>query len=151
MIARLLRAVPLWAWLIAAAALAGGLGWLRLEAVTAQRDAALAQVETAEARAAALQSGLDYRAEAQRLNAALAEREESLAEASEEIQAKRDALAQLERNDAAIRTWSDEPVPDAVRSWVRQLGTEAGDHAGHVQAERAGASTGAAGSTDGGG
>lgn len=146
----LLRAVPLWAWLLAASALAGGLGWLRLDAVTAQRDAALAQVETAEARAAVLQSALDYRrAETQRLNAALAEREESLAEASEEIQAKRDALAQLERNDAAIRTWSDELVPDAVRSWVRNLGADTG--ADHLDAERAGAPADTAAGTDGNG
>jgi len=132
----LLRLVPGWLWLTLLVAAAGALGWWRIEAVTAQRDAARARIETSEARAAALQSALDYRrAEAKRLSAALADREAALADANQQIAGARRDLRQLETIDAETRDWADQPVPDAIDGWVRRLG-QAGAN-GH-DADRAG-------------
>ncbi|WP_162500806.1 hypothetical protein [Modicisalibacter coralii] len=146
MIGKLLRLVPGWAWLALLAAVAGALGWWRIEALTAQRDAARAQAEKSEDLAAALQSALDYRrAEAQRLNAALADREAALSDANEQIDAKRRDLRQMEKTDAETRDWAAQPLPVGVGDWVRRLGE---DRAGGDDAERAAApadtSTGAA-------
>lgn len=144
MIARLLRLVPGWAWLLLAGVIAAALTWWRLDVVTAQRDAARSDADTAKARAAVLQSGLDYRrAEAKRLNAALSDREAALADANEQIAAKRRDLRQLETNDADTRDWADQPLPVGVGDWVRRLGE---DRAGGDDTDRATASADAAAS-----
>ncbi|MGM0703874.1 MAG: hypothetical protein ACQEUG_15950 [Pseudomonadota bacterium] len=129
---RLLKLVPGWAWMALAAALAVGAGWLRLEHVTAERDAAHARLETSRGEVAALESALEWRREnARKLRDALDRREQALAEARKTIQAHRAALAQLESTDAETGEWVAQPVPDAVSGWLRQLrntdGTDSGD------------------------
>lgn len=135
-------------WLLAALLGFAVYQYMQAARYSAERDAARAQAETNAARAAALQSALDYRrAEAERLDAALTARDQAIAEANNEIQAKRSELAELERNDAETRDWAAQPVPDATAGWVRNLGAEAA--ADRDDTERAGASAGAAVSADG--
>jgi septal ring factor EnvC (AmiA/AmiB activator) len=119
---RLARLVPAWLWLALAASLLFGAGWLRLQQVEAERDRAIAQLEASRGEMDALEKALTWRREqAQRQAAALAEREQALALADETIRAHRDALAQLERDDAETRDWAAEPVPDAVAEWLQRL------------------------------
>lgn len=143
---RLLKLVPSWAWLALAAVLAVGAGWLRLEHVTAERDAAHTQLEASRGEVAALESALEWRREnAQQLMAALDERERELAEARETIAAHREALDKLEEEDAETGDWIVQPVPDAVDGWLRQLretdGTDPGDANGAAQPDGASAAT----------
>ena len=55
----------------------------------------------------------DMKAEAERLNAALAERERKLAEAGKSLASSRRKLKEM-RNDKAVADWSDAPVPPAI-------------------------------------
>lgn len=118
----ILRLIPSWAWLLIAALAAAGAVWLHLQTVTAELDAALEQVDKAEARAAVLQSALDYRrAQSRRLDEALTQRQDALASANEEIATAREALDKMERQDANVSDWAGIAVPYPVAQWVRRL------------------------------
>ncbi|WP_152561237.1 hypothetical protein [Halomonas salina] len=144
----LVKLVPGWAWAaLLAAALAAG-GWLYVQGVEASRDAAVAQraaaradLEKSQGEVAALTSALEWRREnARRLLAALEQREQALAAARDRINEHRAALDRLEANDAEVRDWAAEPLPDAVADWLRALpdadGAGAGDADGAAEPDQ---------------
>lgn len=102
---------------------------MRAMQLEAERDQARARVERAELRAEALQRGIEWqREQLAATREALIIRDEQLAAITQEIRASQAELDNLERTDAATADWSDQPVPDAVRRWVRDLpATGAGD------------------------
>lgn len=127
MIGRLLSSVT--PWLLAAligVAVYQGMQAMRYEA---ERDRAMDRVERAELRTEALQRGMEWqREQLAATREALTIRDEQLATITREIRARQADLDNLERSDAATADWSDQPVPDAVRRWVRDLSaTGAGD------------------------
>ncbi|MCT8506153.1 hypothetical protein [Chromohalobacter moromii] len=128
MIARLLRMLPVWAWLLGAAGVGGLLGWWRLEAVIAERDLAEEQAEQAKQNVEQMQQALDWqRAQATALSVALAARSDALEQIRQDMTRQRQALDQLEANDADTRDWAGQPVPSAVAGWVRKLGASGRD------------------------
>ncbi|WP_136247946.1 DUF4200 domain-containing protein [Halomonas borealis] len=141
-----LRLVPGWAWVGLLAIVLTWLGWLQLERVTAQRDAALAELNSTRGEIAALESGLEWRREnARRLMAALEQREQALTAARETIRGHREALDRLEDDDAEVRDWLSDPVPGGVADWVRQLrgphDADPGDTSGAGDADGSAASS----------
>ena len=120
--ASIIRWVPGWAWLLMVALAATAAGWLHLKAVTAERDAALADLRAARVENAALVATLEWRRQqVERKDAALANRSQALDAANDEIAAAREALARLEREDAETADWSRAAVPGPVAQWVRKL------------------------------
>ncbi|WP_139171600.1 hypothetical protein [Modicisalibacter muralis] len=132
MIGRLLGVVPITAWLMVAALAVAGWQWWQADRYQAQAAQAITELKQSEARADALAGALDWqREQIQQLSETLDRRDEQLATITADIRASRDALTTLERNDAATRDWSAEPVPDGIADWVRQLADDAvADHAG---------------------
>lgn len=95
---------------------------MRAMQLEAERDQTQARAERAELRAEALQRGIEWQREQMAATReALIIRDEQLAAITREIRASQADLDNLERTDAATADWSDQPVPDAVRSWVRDL------------------------------
>ena len=128
MIGRLIRLLPGWLWLLLAAGAACLLGWWRIEAVTAERDLAQQQVAKARASADQMQQALDWqRAQATALSVALAARSDALEQIRQDMTRQRQALDQLEANDADTRDWARKPVPSAVDDWVRKLSASSRD------------------------
>ncbi len=100
---RLLRIVPGWAWATLLAAVLSGAGWLYVQGARAERDAALAELQTSRGEVAALESALEWRRDnARRLLAALEQREQDLAAARNEIRGHLEALDRLEESDAEV-------------------------------------------------
>lgn len=128
MIGRLFRLLPGWLWLLGAAGVAGLLGWWRLEAVTAERDLAVQQAAQAQQDVEQKQQALDWqRAQATALSVALAARSDALEQIRQDMTRQRQALDQLEANDADTRDWAGQPVPSAVAGWVRDLSASGRD------------------------
>lgn len=120
MISRILTSVTPWLLaLLIGVAVYQGMQSMRYEA---ERDSALERVERAELRVEALQRGMEWqRDQLAATREALTIRDEQLATITREIRASQAELDNLERSDAATADWSDQPVPDAVRHWVRDL------------------------------
>lgn len=97
--------------------------------MAAERDAAVERTERAEQRADVLSSALAWqRRQNEIVNDALTERDEQLEQIASDVRARRDALDTLEADDADMRDWSAEPVPDAARDWVRDLPASSGNN-----------------------
>ncbi|WFM72947.1 hypothetical protein [Halomonas sp. CKK8] len=120
MITRLLTSVTPWLLaLLIGVAVYQGMQSMRYET---ERDRAMERVERAELRAEALQRGMEWqRDQLAATREALTIRDEQLATITREIRASQAELDNLERSDAATADWSDQPVPDPVRRWVRDL------------------------------
>ncbi|MCK2042551.1 hypothetical protein KZO83_07600 [Chromohalobacter sp. TMW 2.2308] len=128
MIARLLRLFPAWAWMLGAAGVAGLLGWWRIEAVTAERDAAQLKSEQMQQNVEQMQLVVNWaRAQSAVLSVALEDRAAELERIRRDVMEHRQALDQLEANDADTREWSGKSVPSAVADWVRQLSASGRD------------------------
>ncbi|WP_092522534.1 hypothetical protein [Onishia taeanensis] len=116
-----IRWVPGWVWLLLAGLAAAVTGWLHLETVTAEREAALADLRAARIENTALVATLEWRRQqAERKDAALAERTRALEAANDETATARAALTRLERDDAETADWSSTAVPEAVIAWVKK-------------------------------
>lgn len=140
MITRLMRLIPMWVWLLMAAAIAARAGWLHLQAVTAERNAAMLKAVQAAQRADVTTAALAWQlAQALALSDGMAARDRALADAQADIQASRDALVRLEREDAETSNWSDQSVPVAIVGWVRSLARSSDDTCAN-EAECSGAS-----------
>lgn len=120
MINRILTSVTPWLLaLLIGVAVYQGMQSMRHEA---ERDRALERVQRAELRADALRRGLEWqRDQLAATREALTIRDEQLAVITREIRASQAELDNLERSDAETADWSDQPVPDAVRRWVRDI------------------------------
>lgn len=138
MIGRMLRIFPVWVWLLGAAGVAGLLGWWRIEAVTAERDLAEERAAQAKQNVEQMQQALDWqRAQASALSVALEARSTALERIRQDMTRQRQALDQLEANDADTRDWASQPVPGAVADWVRKLGAPGRDSDDGADAPRA--------------
>jgi hypothetical protein len=107
-----------------------GLTWrladLRAEALILERNQALEV-------AAVTQAALAWqKAQTEAISQALSRRDVRLEAITQSMADKRQSLDTLERSDAETRNWAEQPLPDGVVSWVRQLGTEADSGAADV-------------------
>lgn len=92
----------------------------------AERDAAQARAARAEDRAAILIEHQQWqRAQIDAMTAALHERDAQLSRDAELMNLVRQAARNLERDDAETADWADQPVPGAVRIWLRDLSADA--------------------------
>lgn len=111
--------------------LAGLLGVAVYQHMQAQRYAA--ERDAAETRAAREEERAEILLEHQRwqrnqidaMTAALHERDTRMARDTELMNLVRRAARQLERDDAETAEWADEPMPGAVRVWLRDLSADA--------------------------
>jgi len=58
------------------------------------------------------------------LSAVLSARDEQLQRGAELVDMMRNTARQLERDDATTHDWASQPLPAAVREWVRELATD---------------------------
>lgn len=87
-------------------------------------DGAQAQAARDQQRAEILLEHQRYqRRQIESMTVALTEREEQLDRDNELMSLVRQAARNLERDDAETADWADQPVPDAVRDWLRHLST----------------------------
>ncbi len=91
-----------------------------------ERDAAQAQAARAEDRAAILIEHQQWqRAQIDAMTAALHERDTRMTRDNELMNLVRQAARNLERDDAETADWADQPIPGAVRIWLRDLSADA--------------------------
>ena len=120
MISRLLGGVT--PWLLAALIGLSVFQYQYTQRVAAERDRAELQAEHAHARAEILKRHQQFqRQQIQTLNAAMAERERTLAEDANDIRASKTALEELGEVDASTRDWINGDRPSAIDDWVRAL------------------------------
>lgn len=123
---RLLKLVPGWVWLLAV--LLGSNVYVGMQArhYAAELSASQARVARAEDRAAILLEHQRWqRKQIEARDIALSKRDERLQRDTEIITLVRQAAQQLERDDAETAAWADQPLPGAVRGWLRDLSTDA--------------------------
>ncbi|NIC05252.1 hypothetical protein [Billgrantia bachuensis] len=136
---RLVRLVPGWVWLVVLTVIAAAVAWQYHRVVVLERDAATAQLQVSQAEVAVLDSALRWRRDySRRLEGALAQREQALTEAREEIRAHLDELARLEREHAEVREWLDRDLPGPVAEWLQQLADQDDRRAGAGDARDSG-------------
>ncbi len=96
--------------------------YLYWQHITTQRDAYEAEAERQRARAEILQEHQQWqRQQIETLNAAMAERDRTLATIADDMRASTAALERLGETDAEARAWLDSDLPTGITDWVREL------------------------------
>jgi len=96
--------------------------YLYWQHVTNQRDAYQAEAERQQVRAEILQEHQQWqRQQIETLNAAMAERDRTLASIADDMRASSVALERLGETNAEARDWLDGDRPDVITDWVREL------------------------------
>ena len=96
--------------------------YLYWQHVTSQRDAYQAEAERQQARAEILQELQQWqRQQIETLNAAMAERDRTLATIADDMRASSVALERLGETNAEARDWLDGDRPSVITDWVREL------------------------------
>lgn len=104
--------------------------YLYWQHITTQRDAYQAEAERQRARAEILQEHQQWqRQQIETLNAAMAERDRTLAGIADDMRASTAALTRLGETDADAREWLDGDLPSGITDWVRELQSPRGDGA----------------------